>query len=331
MIGAFILLKNKGCEIKMPCTEFTVNNPKDIIINLLAFLTDETKMGTGKAWQLKTPSNPNAFESECVLMGVGDGTDEIYVGIQLREHKDEDQTDIRFNGFAGYDDGLKWNEQPGCIYFPALPIIPLPNRANMPCWVSANSYRFILVVQLSTQYESAYIGFMKPVAVERQYPYPLVIGGSAWDGVNWNTTGNAHSIWVNPYTSGTNSQFMLRRSDGTWELANNSKDEQTTSTLAIWPQNTSPTNVLTVLDNSLTIENIVMFPELLYECGAGPNRKSIGSDPIGIIGQLDGVYFVGNREDISSKDTLIHNGKPYIVFNNINRRENDQYFCIEWF
>lgn len=329
MIGAFILLKNKGCEIKMPCTEFTVNNPKDIIINLLAFLTDETKMGTGKAWQLKTPSNPNAFESECVLMGVGDGKDEIYVGIQLKENVDN--IDIRFNGFAGYDDGLKWNEQPGCIYHATLPIIPLPSIGRTPCWLTANSSRFILVIQLSSQYESAYIGFMKPVSVDRQYPYPLVIGASTWDGISWSDNGDDHSMWINPYGSKDLSSLRLRRSDGTWEAAHNGANTQTTSALSIWPQNTSPTHVLTVLDNSLTVENVIMFPELLYECGNGPDSMPIGSDPIGIIGQLDGVYFVGNREDLSSKDTIIHDGKPYLVFNNIDRRDNDQYFCIEWF
>lgn len=313
----------------MACKDFTVNTPKDIVINLLKFLTSETEMGEGKAWKLKTPTSASAFTDECVLMGVGDGNDEIYIGIQLKTSGDN--VDIRFNGFAGFDDGLKWKEQPGAIYHATLPIISLPSISKMPCWISANSSRFILVVQLSTQYESAYCGFMKPVSVDRQYPYPLVIGGSASDGISWSNYGSSHSIWLNPGGSGEATSMRLRRSDGTWEAALNTSGNQTTSKLAVWPQNTAPVNVLTVLDKSLTIENVIMFPELLYECGNGPNGSSKAPDPIGIIGQLDGVYFIGNREDLSSKDTIIHDGKPYLVFNNVTRRENDQYFCVEWF
>lgn len=315
----------------MPCFNFQCTKPKEIVINLLDFLTDESQMGTGKAWKLKDIAQPSDFTDKCILMANGDGKDEIYVGISLKTDKDYGQEDIRFNGYAGYDEGLKWEEQPGVIYHATLPVIPLPRNAKFVCWVTANSRRFILVVQVSTQYESAYVGFLKPISVERQYPYPLVVAGSAYDGVRWDSYADSHSCWTNPHGSGYNTSFRLRRSDGTWESGLNTKGNQTTSPLAVWPQNTSPTNILTVLDESLTIENIAMYPEYVYECGSGPNTKNIGSDPIGIVGQLDGVYFVGNREDLSSKDTLIYNNKPYMVFNNVDRRDNDEYFCIEWF
>lgn len=320
----------------MPCIDFSTTKPIEIITKTLEFLTDKTKMGEGNEWILKSPATIPSFKDKCIIMGQGDGSDEIYVGIELKTHQvgtaDPTQFDIRFNGFAGFDDGLTWEEQPGCIYHETLPIIPLAPQAKYFCWLTANARRFILVVQESTQYEAAYCGFMTPIAVERQYPYPLVISASAVDGEKWNSRADSHSNFVHPGgTSARETTFRLRRSDGTWESALNTKTNQTTSQLAIWPQNTSPVNVLTCLDDSVAVEQIVMFPELLYECGAGPNTKSIGPDPIGIIGQLAGVYFVGNREDLSSKDTLLYNGKPYIVFNNIDRRENDQYFCIEWF
>jgi hypothetical protein len=62
-----------------------------------------------------------------------------------------------------------------------------------------------------------------------------------------------------------------------------------------------------------------MYPFLLYE-----------TEPVGILGQLDGIYWVGNREDLSTKDSISYGGKIYKIFNNVQRRDNDQYFAIEW-
>lgn len=316
--------------ICVPCIDFSTTKPIEIITKTLEFLTDAEQMGAGSEWKLKTPTTIEQFSNKCIIMGQGDGSDEIYVGIELKEG--DGQTDIRFNGFAGFDDAMTWEEQPGAIYHETLPIIPLAVPAKYFCWLTATSRRFILIVQESTQYEAAYCGFMTPVAVERQYPYPLVIAGSAVDGISWNSYGDTHSMFLHPSGKSTIETAMrLRRSDGTWESAYSTTTNQATAQLTVWPQNTHPTNVLTALDDSQTIENVIMFPELLYECGQGPSVKNIGPDPIGIVGQLEGIYFVGNREDISSKDTLLYNGKQYLVFNNIDNRENDQYYCIEWF
>jgi hypothetical protein len=49
------------------------------------------------------------------------------------------------------------------------------------------------------------------------------------------------------------------------------------------------------------------------------------------LAQFDGVYWIGNREDLAAKDSIIYNNKTYKVFNNVDRRDNDSYFAIEWF
>lgn len=313
----------------MPCKDFTATNVRSVVVQLLQFLTDTKVFTSGSEWKLCDISTPRDFVDRCIIKGCGDGDDEIYIGIQVREGSINGdipgQTDIRFNGYAAYDEALNWYEQPGCIYHSTLPIMPLPEANRLQCWVSANTFRFILVAQESTQYESCYCGLMKPVSVERQYPYPLVIGGSAYDGVKWDSYGNDHSMWTNPGGIDTNTSLRLRRADGAWEAGSNKDASPITGTLCVWPQNTQPTHILTVLDNSLTVENVIMFPMLLYECGKEVN------EPSGIIGEFDGVFFIGNREDISAKDTLVYNGKPYMVFSNVDRRDNDEYFAIEWF
>lgn len=325
----------------MAVLQSTATSTLDLVKQLVTFLTDPGKMGSDSQWTLLRPATINAITDEIILKGVGDGSDEIYIGIKVQKStSNSGQNDVVLNGYAGYDEGLGWREQPGAIPHTLLPCIPLSSDARTNFWVTANSSRFVVVVQLSTQYESAYVGFLKPVAVERQYPYPLAIGGSYIEGKSWTSSTPGHSCFVNPgsdnysgiggYTTlatdntlENTTSLRLRRPDGTWRSALNKSAGDSSlkfEKLCVWPQNTEPTNVLTVLDTSLTIENVIMFPILLYE-----------NFPPGVVGQFDGVYFIGNREDLSSKDTLIHDGKPYMVFNNVNRRDNDEYFAIEWF
>lgn len=293
----------------------TANSVLELLKGVVTFLTDPANFDIGKAWTQMSPATLADIDTlqEVILKGVGDGEDEIYVGMKLVTTGT--QVDIILNGYAGYDAGLKWREQPGSITQTKIPMISLVANTYMTYWLSANSSRFILVVELSTQYESAYIGLMKPIAIENQYPYPLVIGGSTYEGVLWTDVSTNHSAFMCPGT-GTYTSLAIRRPDGAWR---NGKNE-TLGDLCVWPTNISPVRTLTVFDDVLTLENVIMYPFYLYE-----------SNPIGMIGQFDGIYWIGNREDLAAKDSIIYNGKSYKVFNNVHRRENDSYFAIEWF
>lgn len=325
----------------MAILESAATGAVDLIKQVVTFLTSADNFGAGNQWRLLRPATVEGITDEVILKGVGDGSDEIFVGMRLEKSAAvAGQIDIVLNGYAGYDANLGWAEQPGAIPHEFLPTLPLAGDIRTNFWLSANTSRFIIIVQLSTQYESTYVGFLKPVAVERQYPYPLAIGGSYIQGKPWTNTSPGHSCFINPgsdsyagignYTTVASddkeentTSLRVRRPDGAWRSAlnkNSSDKAMKFEKLCIWPQNTEPTNVLTVLDTSLTIENVIMFPVLLYE-----------TFPSGIVGQFDGVYFIGNREDLSAKDTLIHNSKPYRIFNNVARRDNDEYFAIEWF
>lgn len=324
----------------MPCLNFFARDSKELVQTVLGFITDPAKMGVAAVWTMITPALPINFKDECIIKGRGkDGKDEIYIGIKLEDPAAGGN--IAFNGFAAYDNGLTWAEQPGHIYHKTLPVMPLPTGTRYECWLTANAQRFVIVVQLSTQFEHAYCGFIDPISVERQYPYPLMIAGSHYTGGSWSDYSNTHSAWFNPGGSGDNTSLRLRLSDGRWQSGMNNVSNHTpgaslpttnqvTGTLLVWPQNVSPVNVLTVLDDELTVENVIMFPIILYQGGIY-SASADPAEPAGIVGQVDGVYFIGNREDLSSKDTLIHNGKPYLVFANIDRRDNDSYIAMEWF
>lgn len=291
----------------------TANSVLELLQGVVSFLTDSANFDEGLAWQLISPATVDAITDAVILKGVGDGEDEIYIGMKISTSGA--QADIVLNGYAGYDAGLGWDEQPGCVSVAKRPTLPLATDTFMSYWLSANSSRFILVVELSTQYEAAYLGLMQPLAIENQYPYPLVVGGSAFEGVAWTDSSTDHSAFVCPGT-GTNTSLVLRRPDGSWRTGKN----QTLGELNVWPTNIAPVRTLTVFDDVLTLENVNMYPFYLYE-----------TDPGGMAGQLDGIYWIGNREDLATKDTIVYDSKTYKVFNNVQRRDNDSYFAIEWF
>jgi hypothetical protein len=299
----------------LPTYNGTANSVLELLQGVVAFLTDPANFAVSTPWQLVSPVSSGQIETtqEVILKGVGDGEDEIYIGMKLKELP-SGQVDIILNGYAGYDPGLNWREQPGSISQAILPTIPLVKDTFMTYWLSANTSRIILVIELSTQYEAAYLGLMKPIAIENQYPYPLLIGGSHFEGGIWTDTSDNHSAFVRPGT-GDYTSLRLRRPDGMWRVGKN----ETLGKLCVWPTNISPTRTLTVFDDVLTLENVIMYPFYLYE-----------NDPVGLVGQLDGVFWIGNREDLAAKDSIIYDDKVYKVFNNVQRRDPDSYFAIQW-
>jgi len=292
----------------------SASSPLALLQGVVTFLTTAANFGAGLAWVLVSPASVSAITTECILKGVGDGSDEIYVGMQLVTST-TGQVDIVLNGYAGYDAGLGWREQPGAITVSKLPTLPLVSDTYMTYWLSATPSRFILVVELSTQYEAMYLGLMEPVAIENQYPYPLVVAGSYYEGGLWTDTGASHSVFVAP-GAGTVSSLCIRRPDGSWRIGTSG----TLDALNVWPTNISPVNTLTVFDDVLTLENVIMYPFLLYE-----------TLPVGLIGQLAGIFWIGNREDLAVKDNIVYNDQSYKVFANVYRRDTNSYFAIAWF
>ena len=303
----------------MACYVGSASNVLDLLKGVVTFLTDTSNFDTGKNWTLLTPSSVDEITSSTgvILKGVGDGNDEIYVGMKMSavtNGKTTTAVSILLNGYAGYDSGLEWEEQPGCISLDKLPCIPLVDATYMTYWVTANSSRFIVIVELSTQYEGAYVGLFTPIAIENQYPYPLLIGGSSYDSVAWTDTSTNHGMFTHPGT-GAYTSVAIRRPDGMWRYCTGS----TLANLNMWPTNTSPVNTLTVLDDTLTLENVIMYPFIMYE-----------NNPVGMIGQLDGVYWTGNREDLATKDSIVYNDVSYKIFSNVSNRDNDSYFAVQW-
>lgn len=280
-----------------------------------------------------------------IYKGVGDGQDKIYFGMRLVLASNAAVTGaIEFNGYAGYDASLKsWEDQPGAIKKLPLnasyPCFPTVNNTSFAYWITATTKRVIVVVRLATQYMAGYFGFFRPVSVEKQYPYPLLIAGTAparnyaWDSslissftdpVNPSSSNGAsyQQNYPEVTTSSLLSPFKLRKVDGTWTAGYNNDGVSKYGELNIFPTNTNSTELYTVYveaSSGIIDEPHVLFPFLLYS-----------NFPNNLIGSLDGVYWIGGSKDIASENIVRIKDKDYIIFSNILGRTGNDYFAIEW-
>ena len=296
----------------------TVTSVKQLLQVIATFATDPTKFPGGREWKLKSPAVITSTTDEVILMGIGDGQDEIYVGMKIEVQGS--QENILLNGYAGYDPFLEWFEQPGSLYEVEkdnkYPCLALPSDARLSYWLTANTQRITVHVEASNQYHCAYLGFFDPISVERQYPYPMLIGGDTVQGQLWNDTRETHSAYFAPkIIDGGYSSMIIRRPDGVWEYGGEN--------LQIWPTDHSIEDTFVVydkdVDSSSSAVDHMLFPMMIYE-----------KKPTGIFGKLDGVYWIGNRADLASKDSVIYRGKTYKVFDNVNKRGDQDYHVVEW-
>ena len=137
--------------------------------------------------------------SYCIWEGIGDGNDKIYIQARI---PDGDNRTIYLDGLAGYDPLLYYFEQPGSIQQTLFsdgedevdqPIFTVTGDERFYYWIYANTYRIVGVARMSIVYESFHMGFLNPVASERQYPYPMYVcgNGSAKGGLwPFNRTGS---------------------------------------------------------------------------------------------------------------------------------------------
>lgn len=161
----------------------TVHTVRDLLHQIINFVTTQSNFTTGNAWELISPSKLLPDTEEVILKGVGkEGKDAIYIGMKIapsNTYNGDKQKDILLMGYSGYDPGLHWYEQPDAIPvkiqidshgeltvdYTGLPCIPLVDNIKLTYWLTANSSRISIRVKMAYQYEGAYLGFFEPISV----------------------------------------------------------------------------------------------------------------------------------------------------------------------
>lgn len=163
----------------MPIEIGNASSHIDLLAKLRTFLT--ATLPSNIRWQEQRYIT-TAGSEELILRGVGSaGTDFIYIGFKAYSiTTGQGNYGLILNGFTGYNAALGFYEQPGAMTVTStLTALPLQSTNTTNYWFIANGRRVIIIAQVGSVFHQAYLGFMIPYGTPSQWPYPLVIGGSA--------------------------------------------------------------------------------------------------------------------------------------------------------
>ena len=211
----------------------TASSASDLYDKLIAFLTTNADLvSAGQEWAVAWDT-PAAYEnrSDIVLRGPGlSGQDQVYVGMRLFQDPIGDTFFIQTVGMTGVlPAGLHYRDH---VNVTPNFVRMFLDVGTMSYWFVANGRRFMVVVKISTNFETMYAGLFLPYATPLSYSYPFFLGGSAGptdtDGpFNWRSedTNHTHFAWPhneNYYTpQAVDSNAWLMDPAGSWkQLAN---------------------------------------------------------------------------------------------------------------
>lgn len=260
--------------------------------------------------------------SHCIWEGVGDGNDKIYIQCRV-----DTNTNARMflDSCAGYDEHLYFWEQPGSIqqwekrdkesHIVLQPAYTVTVNEKFNYWIFADTYRAIIVTRMSIVYESMYLGFINPIASERQFPYPMYVAGNGTSlGGTWPSNSQGSFVFPN------NGSGYLRRADGTWRKFDFDQSFSYTSIGTLFPYNTKNQALIPNYKEEDSIEqnNFLLIPVMLQT-----------NNPVDVNGILRGVYWISGTRDIDAERILSYNGEQYMVFDTKKIRGDNSYFCIK--
>ena len=185
---------------------------------LIPFLTGDG--GTpGRDWDIEI--NQNAKDSaqadtpwgsdtkEYVLSNIGhSGLATVLIGFREQRYAAGSMYNIELNVYTGVPAWFAGNQiQTGFTSYnttyhswtgiPALQMLD----STMTYWIYSNAQRVFIVLKVSSNYYSAYLGFGVPLGSPNEYPFPLICAGSAPTATAYTSGGKGLSRPADPNTT----------------------------------------------------------------------------------------------------------------------------------
>lgn len=303
-----------------------------------------------------------AGDRHVILEGVGGGADEIIIGWRTFSSIPSDYYNLELHGMTGYSASLPLDEQPGIspgFYEEALVTdfsgaYLVATSVSFNYFININAYRIIVTIAVGSVYNHAYLGWGNRFATSTEYPYPMIIAGSASRPEV--TTGEVikHSTLVDPWGINSNDlgPMKIYGTDGTWYDVRNRggtalKDERCVAPCQA-PQGASGTPSLPedrFMGNGLRFSDIIFSDSTGSGGVMGTNMIPAGDDDHrvllpGIIVfsepspqvmvELDEVFWCHSFGGITNEDRFIDdNGVAYRIFQNCNRTDSYAYVAIK--
>lgn len=303
----------------------TASDFNDLYTKLRDFLTTNTDLVTaGEEWTVLEGPAVGALtkDDELLLQGPGSaGADEILVGLHPSYSVGADYYNLGIAGYSSYNSGLALTDQPNRL---APRYIHLWD-GSMPYWFIANGRRFMVVVRVTTVFQSAYAGFILPYHLPTTWAYPLFIGGcsrvSTW---RYSVVNHGqHSAFFNPGGESNippaldSCSAAIRLPDGQWiGLANkyHSGNEQD-----IGYNNVAPWSH--VLGLPLLRDGLDGQYKLI------PAEIAILSPYPANLGALEGVWYVPGF-GTASENTVTVDSVDHLIVQNVYRTSNNEYAAL---
>jgi len=313
----------------MAYTSGTATGFFDLVTRIRDFLTtDAALVAAGQNWSVLYGPASGAITSnsqDVLLKGPGNGgTDEVLVALFPNANPAGDTYNLGISGLASYSPSAGAPvDQPGRLISRQM---HLWNQA-MPYWIVANGRRFIIVVRVTTVYQSAYAGFILPYHLPTTWAYPMYVGASTRNqSARYSLVSGYHGSFFSPGASqnigtvGANVDLCgaaLRLPDGVWtpicnKFEQNGDTNFAGSCVAPWNQYWYNSTIRDALDGS---------PVLV------PAEISLVAPYPANMGALEGVYFIPGY-GTGAENIVTVNGVQHLVVQNAYRTANGEYAAI---
>ncbi len=274
--------------------------------------------------------------SEFIAEGEGlGGTDSIFIGIKAEADAGADWFNWQLNGMTGFEAGQAFAAQPGNIGYSAAPYFPRLHLWNsaIPYWFVVNPRRLIVVAKVSTIYQLAYLGWIKPYLPATNMPYPLLVAGTstASNGSRWSTVHDTHSLGVmqpvcangssTEATILTNPRSSARFWFGEWhgiQNYHNSSLSNATRWKHIWPYATNGGYQYLQMRTNPNDNGYVLTPVTVNF--TSPSRY--------VFGEVDGVFHVSGFSNAVENIVTI-GADDYLVVQNVYRNGFGDYCAVK--
>lgn len=316
----------------------TATDHNDLFAKLKTFLTTNAALvSAGEQWATAwTDTDSN----DVVLKGPGtSGTENIYVGLRLTADATAGSYVLWLNGMTGILSSATQITE----HLNTSPLVAMYlDNQPMTYWFVASGRRFVVVVKISTVFESCYAGFFLPYAPPTTYAYPMFIGGSRGnvqtDTQSWRSTSDGHTHFVSPYTSFYG--YTVNNESPAWML------DPTGQWIRCWNNGSDPGNPKVYLGpeqfgdglgvSRLTDNNAVWGYDSIRK-RIGPSFDgSFALAPITLTqqnpadqtyGVLDGVYRVAGNGN-SSENIITAGSVNHLVVQNVFRTDVGSYWAL---
>ncbi|MBB3211668.1 hypothetical protein FHW67_000916 [Herbaspirillum sp. Sphag1AN] len=238
---------------------------------------------------------------ELIMMAPGlSSREQIFCGIYCYQDHDADYYNLAVATMKGYVAANAFLTQPGIS-----PVLGVPaHNLRIDYWLAVNGQRLNVAMKVGTPvYESFGIGKFFPYASPGQYPQPLFAAGML---STVSATRYSEITHTMPW-KGQRNNLRMHFNDGSW------KTPQATP----WCSPTDASWVLPILAHNCrpTEDTYALYPVILY-------------DAKNIYGVLDGIYHITGFNNVS-ENTLVIDGKNYVVLQDVSRTSFGDYFALE--